>query len=288
MTLSALARPKVNLTLKIEGKRADGYHLLRSLVCFTSGGDRLTVAAANALNLDITGPFAGDLDSGADNLILQAAHLLQQTSGKSTGAQITLEKNLPVASGIGGGSADAAAALQLLCRLWELDLPSGELAKIGLSLGADVPACLMGVPLIMSGIGEELAPLPHFPELHLLLVNPGVAVSTPAVFRALNWQGAVSPACKSFSNAATLPHIIAGTNDLQAPALSLLPQIDDVLTALSAASGALCARMSGSGATCFALFENAAALQAAADDCAAAQPRWWVYPALVPAAAGGG
>ncbi len=287
MTLSAFARPKVNLTLTIEGKRADGYHLLRSLVCFANGGDQITAAPANTLILDITGPFAGELDGGDDNLILQAARLLQQTCGKSLGAHLTLEKNLPVASGIGGGSADAAAALQLLCTLWDLDIDSDTLAQIGLSLGADVPACLMGVPLIMSGIGEELAPLSRFPELHLLLVNPGVAVSTPAVFRALNWQGAsASPAILSPADATT-PEIIAGTNDLQAPAQSLIPEIAGVLSALSASRGALCTRMSGSGATCFALFKDAPALQAAADDLRAARPDWWVYPTLVPAVGGG-
>jgi 4-diphosphocytidyl-2-C-methyl-D-erythritol kinase len=283
MTLSAFARPKVNLTLKIEGKRADGYHLLRSLVCFTSGGDHLTVSVATDLTLDITGPFAGDLDSGADNLILQAARLLQRASGKSLGARITLEKNLPVASGIGGGSADAAAALQLLCRLWDLDLSAQELANIGLSLGADVPACLRGVPLIMSGIGEELTPLTHFPNLHILLVNPGVAVSTPAVFRALNWQGANVPAPADRCDTITLQDIHAGTNDLQSPALILVPEIAAVLTLLAASEGAILARMSGSGATCFALFDTEAALQHAAQMLKTDQPHWWVYPAGVDA-----
>jgi 4-diphosphocytidyl-2-C-methyl-D-erythritol kinase len=274
--LSEFAPAKVNLHLHVVGRRPDGYHLLDSLVVFAGIGDRLTVSPANELSLSVTGPFAAGLDGEPDNLVVRAARALAEAVGIRATGRLILEKNLPVASGIGGGSADAAAALRLLCRFWGLQ--PGASGKLAAGLGADVPVCLDGRPALMSGIGEVLAPAPALPELGIVLVNPGVAVSTPEVFRAR--LGPFSnPACfesDAWPDADSLVAALDAThNDLEAPARSLAPAVGDALNALAANPGCLLARMSGSGATCFGLFPTPAAASAAAR--ALGRDGWWVW-----------
>jgi 4-diphosphocytidyl-2-C-methyl-D-erythritol kinase len=256
------------------GRRTDGYHLLDSLVVFAATGDVLHAAPAEALTLAVTGPFAAGLAAESDNLVLRAARALAAAAGIVPGAHLTLDKRLPVASGIGGGSADAAAALRLLARLWQVAPASAELA---LSLGADVPVCLHGRPTRMGGVGEALAPAPRLPPCGLVLVNPGVAVATPAVFRARNGPFSAPLALPAgWADAAALAADLANMrNDLEAPAAMLEPAIGVVLAELRALPGVLLARMSGSGATCFALLATAAAAEAAA--ARVARPGWWVW-----------
>ncbi len=257
-----LARAKVNLSLHITGRRADGYHLLDSLVVFPEVGD---VLHREGKGLRLSGPFADGL-SAEDNLVTKAAALL----GKSP--DIHLVKNLPVASGIGGGSADAAATLRLLA---DGPLPDA------LSLGADVPACVRSHPLRMQGIGERLTPLPALPDYAIVLVNSGEAVSTAAVFGALarvdNPAGQGLPA--GLSTAEFFRFIQAQRNDLQAAAMGLCPSIADVIAALSAQPGCAVARMSGSGGTCFGLFETLEKAEAAAREIRRQAPDWWVVAA---------
>lgn len=277
------APAKINLYLHVTGRRPDGYHLLDSLVVFCDTGDRIEASAAGTLSLDYAGPFAADLPAPEDNLVMRAAHELAQTFEISKGARLTLFKSLPVASGIGGGSADAAAVLRALIRLWRIDPEDGRLAKLALSLGADVPVCLMTRPAVMRGIGEDLQLLPSFPELPLVLVNPGTGVSTPAVFKARTGDFSLAFDWPAGSvTADEVPGILARTmNDLQVPAIAIAPIIADTLEVLQAQTGHLLARMSGSGATCFALFESTNAAHAAAHAIADAHPGWWVQAATV-------
>ena len=277
------APAKVNLTLQVTGRRADGYHELESLVVFAEVGDllRLEPADANALTLTIEGPQAGPLRYEQDNLVLRAALALGKHAGIVKGAAITLTKNLPVASGIGGGSADAAAALRGLARLWDLRLPQGELAALALGLGADVPVCLSGKAVMMSGIGEVLQPVAALPPLWLLLANPGVAVATAAVFKARDgaFSAVAEPRLPPADLAGLLDWLARRGNDLEAPACRLAPAVAEVLAALRQRPGCLLARMSGSGATCFGLFASEAAVRAAAAAVAESNPDWWVTSA---------
>ncbi len=275
MGLQEAAPAKVNLYLHVTGRRADGYHLLDSLTAFPPIGDLVAAEPADGLTLAITGPFAAGLQAEPDNLVLRAARALAAHAGIAAHAALNLHKVLPVASGIGGGSADAAATLRLLCRLWRLDIPPAALAEIGIRLGADIPVCLRSVPTRMRGVGEILTLAPALPSAGLILVNPGVAVATPAVFRAR--IGAFSPEAilpASWPDAESLVGDLARLgNDLQAPAVSLCPEIAQTLAALAALPECQLARMSGSGATCFALFGSAAtAIRAAA---ALPQNHWW-------------
>lgn len=297
------APAKLNLCLHITGRRADGYHLLDSLVAFADVADRVTVQpgfapiALRGANLPptgprliLSGPFGPALmaENPATNLCLRAAHALAGRLGRPAEVLIALEKALPVASGIGGGSADAAATLRALARLW--GVPAGDplLFEVAASLGADVPVCLAGRPCWMSGIGEELAAAPPLPPAHVLLANPGVPVPTPAVFKARS--GPFSPAVRfadAGADAAALAARLAGLrNDLTAPALTVASVIAEVLTALQGTAGCLLARLSGSGATCFALFAGAAEAEAAAEALSEAHPGWWLRaaPLLAPAA----
>ncbi|MFC3727279.1 4-(cytidine 5'-diphospho)-2-C-methyl-D-erythritol kinase [Neoaquamicrobium sediminum] len=268
------APAKVNLALHVTGRRDDGYHLLDTLVVFTEVGDTVSVAAAEQDSFTIQGPFAGLLDDEADNLVLRARDLLRSTHGDLPPVAITLEKNLPVASGIGGGSSDAAATLRALMRLWGIELSADALAAAALRLGADLPMCLYARTLVARGIGEEIEPVEGIPPLHMMLANPGVAVPTPAIFRAL--ASRENPPLPRLAGAKALFDWLAATrNDLQAPAIALAPEIGDVLSALSA-SGAALARMSGSGATCFGLFNSPADAEAAASAIAARYPAWYV------------
>jgi 4-diphosphocytidyl-2-C-methyl-D-erythritol kinase len=270
------ARAKINLHLHVVGRRQDGYHLLDSLVAFAGIGDRLTVSPSDRLTLSVTGPFAAGLNAEADNLVLRAARTLAEHAGMQATGALVLEKNLPVASGIGGGSADAAAALRLLCRFWGLD--RSALGLLAGGLGADVPVCVAGVPALMSGIGEILVPAPKLPKVGIVLVNPGVAVSTPAVFRARS--GAFSDSARfpegGWGDAEYLAASLHSTrNDLEPPARLLAPAIGDVLATLAAIPGCLLARMSGSGATCFGLFPDPVAAEAAARTIV--RDGWWIW-----------
>ncbi len=271
LLITEFAPAKVNLTLHVTGQRGDGYHLLDSLVVFCGIGDRVSVQPAPGLDLNITGPFAHFLPAREDNLVLRAARLFNLRKG----AAIELHKHLPLASGIGGGSADAAATLRALARLWKVPLPSA--AKI-LALGADVPVCLAGRPTRMRGVGDLLSDAPALPECYIVLVNPGVAVPTPAVFKALasKHNQPMLDALPVWRDAAELGHWLATQrNDLEQPALDIAPAIGAVLAKLAAQPGTLIARMSGSGATCFALFETSSAAAAAEDAIRAAEPTWW-------------
>lgn len=268
------APAKINLALHVTGRRADGYHLLDSLVAFAGIGDRITAEPADRLSLTVVGPMAAGLSPGPDNLVLRAARLMGPQ-----GARLELHKELPVASGIGGGSADAAATLRLLARLWRCPLPPAEAV---LSLGADVPVCLPGRPARMSGVGEHLAPLDHpLPPAWLVLANPGVALSTPAVFAALaSRDNPPLPAMPPLADAGALAgYLAACRNDLEPPARGLAPVIGTVLGALQAQPGCLLARMSGSGATCFGLFAAERPAASAAGAIARIMPGWWVRAA---------
>ena len=260
--MSELARAKVNLSLHITGKRADGYHLLDSIVVFPEYGD---VLRRGSKGLSISGPFSAGL-SLTDNLVTDAAALLGHAP------DIHLEKNLPVASGIGGGSADAAATLRLLA--------SGELPD-ALALGADVPACLISKPLRMQGIGEQLSLLPALPDYAILLVNTGEPVSTGAVFAALetvdNPSGLALPS--GLTTADFFSFIARHRNDMQSAAIQICPSISDVLAALTHQPSCGLARMSGSGGTCFGLFNTLADAERAAAEIKRAEPNWWVVAA---------
>jgi 4-diphosphocytidyl-2-C-methyl-D-erythritol kinase len=282
------APAKINLYLHVVGRRPDGYHLLDSLIAFTEVGDELTLVPARELTLVIDGPFADRLETEGDNLVLRAARALSDLAGATRGAAVRLTKRLPVAAGIGGGSADAAAALIGLARLWRLDLPAARLAEIGLSLGADLPACLAGTTCFVGGIGERIERAPALPNAHLVLVNPGTPLPTAAVFkeRAAAPGDEQSVAAERFAapmaDALALAGLIAKRrNDLAAAATRLVPAIADVLTELERRPGCLIARLSGSGATCFGLFADRGTAREAAAAIAAEQPGWWVTPTLL-------
>lgn len=269
-TLIELAPAKVNLFLHVTGRRADGYHLLDSLVVFAAAGDVLRGEVAGGLNLEVQGPFAASLSGEPDNLVLRAARSL---GGR--GARLVLEKNLPVASGIGGGSADAAAALRLLCRLWKLAPP--DLPGIALALGADVPVCLARRPSRMGGVGERLDVAPRLPRCGLVLVNPGVAVATPEVFRARrgDWSAPAELPRAWPDVAAMASDLQELRNDLEPPAIALQPVIGEVISALATVPGCRLARMSGSGATCFGLFDDPVMASEAA--MRLRRPDWWTW-----------
>ncbi len=274
------APAKINLSLRVIGRRADGYHELQSLVVFAHIGDRVSAEPASDLTLDLRGPFAAALGGDPDNLVLRAARLLRDRTGTSAGARLTLEKNLPVASGIGGGSADAAAALRALVRLWDVDPGAVALGEMAATLGADVPVCLDARPALMWGTGANIVRLDALPRFHLVLVNPGVALATAEVFQALAAPALAhtpeAPALPSFATLEELLRWLAGVaNDLEAPARSRLSEIGVVLAALAASAGCRLARMSGSGATCFGIYADEAAAEAAAAAIARAHPGWW-------------
>jgi 4-diphosphocytidyl-2-C-methyl-D-erythritol kinase len=274
------APAKLNLYLHVTGRRADGYHLLDSLVAFSDIVDRLSVAPAPRLSLAITGPFARDLaqDEAQKNLVWRAAEALAARLGRVPDVAVTLEKNLPVASGIGGGSSDAAAALKALAAHWQASLDERALCALAAALGADVPVCVIGRASFFGGIGDEIAAAPPLPRVPLLLVNPGIALPTASVFRAR--QGPFSPRARFAVAPASVAALAAllkeRRNDLTDAAIGIVPAISDVLARLAAQPGVLLARMSGSGATCFALFETKAAAEAAAAALKAEQPRWWI------------
>lgn len=269
-----VAFAKINLALHVRHRQADGYHALETLFAFAEDGDILSAVPADTLSLALTGPFAEALAGGdpSDNLVLRAADALRIAFGIEAGAALRLDKRLPVASGIGGGSADAAAALRLLTRMWGISPEEKGVAAIAARLGADVPACLASSTARGEARGDVLVPITmsDLAGLPLLLVNPGISLSTSAVFGA--WDGEDRGA---LGGGDPLRAALAGRNDLEAPACGLVPAIGAVMNCLQAAHGVRLARMSGSGATCFAIFENAATRDVAASVIAMEQPGWW-------------
>jgi 4-diphosphocytidyl-2-C-methyl-D-erythritol kinase len=270
--IEELARAKINLALHVIGRRADGYHDLDSIVAFADIGDRLTFEPAPIFTLSVHGPFATGLSAGEDNLALKAARALASAfPGRVTPARIALEKNLPLASGLGGGSADAAAVLRGLPRLSAMEVAPEDLRPIALSLGADVPVCLAATATRMRGVGDVLEPLDDFTPLHAVLVNPSLASRTPEVFGALRLQ----PGAPAFQPIAASIDLARCRNDLEAPAKQLAPAIATVLSLLRGQRGLAYARMTGSGATCFGIFETAEMAAACAPNLKAARPGWW-------------
>ena len=274
------APAKLNLYLHVTGRRADGYHELDSLVTFTALGDTLEIAPAESLRLSVTGQFADALDAG-DNLAARAATALAEKLGRPADVRITLDKRIPVAAGLGGGSADAAAVLRGLARLWRLGAEhAGDLRETALGLGADVPVCLDSRAANMAGVGEALSAPPPLPPCAVLLINPGVPVPTGPVFAARRGPfSAASRIDEAPHDAAALAALLRSRrNDLEQPALAQVPEIGRVLARLAAAPGCLLARMSGSGGTCFGLFKDEAAAAGAAGAIARDHPTGWVQP----------
>lgn len=286
-SFTEIARAKVNLTLRVLGRRPDGYHDLDSIVAFADCADRLTLEPGD-LGLAMTGPGSaacGDID---DNLVIRAARLLAERVPDLRLGLFTLDKHLPVAAGIGGGSADAAAALRLLAKANDIAFDDARLFEAARLAGADVPVCIASHACVMGGVGENLTML-DLPPLSCVMVNPRVAVATKDVFAALGLRaGQLRVGVGEILEAVTLPksgataqewlvQISGGVNDLEAPALRVQPVIGEVLTALRKTDGVQLARMSGSGATCFALYDDAGAADAAAQAIAQAHPQWWVH-----------
>ncbi len=290
--LSDNARAKVNLTLRVAGRRVDGYHDLESVVAFADCADRLTFEPGGELRLHTTGPLAPDCGEASDNLVLKAARLLDERVAGLKAGEFTLEKVLPVAAGIGGGSADAAAALRLLARTNQIALDDPRLIEAARLTGADVPVCLGSRACVMTGVGETLLPL-TMPEMPCVLVNPRLAVATRDVFAALGLKhGELRVGIADVLRAPAWPdgdpslnrwieQLSAGTNDLEAPAKTVQPVIGEVLVALGAATGARLARMSGSGATCLAIFNDDADAQRAAQAIQREHPQWWVHAGML-------
>lgn len=281
-------RAKVNLTLRVVGRRVDGYHELESVVAFADCADHLSLTPGPELKLATTGPLAEACGDAADNLVFKAArHLADRVPGLKLG-EFILDKRLPVAAGIGGGSADAAAALRLLARLNQIEPDDARLREVALKVGADVPVCLASRACDMSGVGENLLPL-NLPSLPCVMINPRVPVATKDVFTALGLRHGEllagtsdiiqSPAWPEDASSVAdwIAAIAAVPNDLEAPAIRIQPVIAEVLSALGDAEGVRLARMSGSGATCFAVFEQSAAAERAAASIERDHPEWWVH-----------
>ena len=284
MPVEELAPAKINLDLHVTGRRADGYHELDSLTAFAAFGDRVVLHEHDRLELELCGPFAGPLAAEPDNLVLRAARRLAAIAGCPATVRITLEKRLPVAAGLGGGSADAAAVLRGLNRLWRLGMVPADLAALAAGLGADVPVCLAGRTARMQGVGERVEPWDGLPPLAVLLVNPNLPLATAAVFGALEAIGGAPPerAWPPPREPETfLAWLRASANHLEAPAGRLLPQVQGVLALLAAQEGCALARMSGSGATCFGLFTTAAGRDAAAAAIGRARPGWWLAASTI-------
>lgn len=272
------APAKINLALHVTGQRADGYHLLETLVTFTEAGDVIRIRDAATDNFSISGPFGDLLNAGqtGENLVIRARDLLREalaSAGQPTPpVAIHLEKNLPVASGIGGGSADAAATLRGLLRHWQAQIAPDALASMALKLGADVPMCLESRSLIARGIGEDIEVLTDLPKLAMVLANPLKAVSTPEIFRRL--RNKANPPLPASPVMGWLDFLAHGRNDLQPPAQTLLPEIGEIIKLLSD-EGAALVRMSGSGATCFGIFHSLEAARAAEISLRKKRPGWY-------------
>lgn len=281
-------RAKVNLSLRVVGRRADGYHDLESVVAFADCADRLTLEPGGELKLITTGPLAAACGDTSDNLVFKAARLLAEAVPELKLGAFTLDKVLPVAAGIGGGSADAAAALRLLARLNNLSLDDPRLQKVALATGADVPVCLVSRACDMTGVGEQLLPL-ALPSMPCVMVNPRVPVATKDVFQELGLRnGELLVGATAVLQAPAWPEaggsiadwvevLETVANDLEAPALRIEPVIGEVLEALRDSAGVKLTRMSGSGATCFAIYGAANEAHAAAEKIRRDHPGWWVH-----------
>jgi 4-diphosphocytidyl-2-C-methyl-D-erythritol kinase len=286
------ARAKVNLTLRVVGRRVDGYHDLESMVAFADCADRLSLTPGPKLNLTTTGPLAQACGETSDNLVFKAAQLLGERVPDLKLGDFILDKVLPVAAGIGGGSADAAAALRLLARANGLAVDDARLIEVARLTGADVPVCLNSRACVMTGVGETLLPL-NLPKMPCVMVNPRIPVATKDVFAALGLRnGELLVGATDVLHATAWPEegasleewvevLAANSNDLETPATRIQPVIGEVLSALSATNGAWLARMSGSGATCFAVFENTAEAQRAAQKIQQGHPSWWVHAGVL-------
>jgi 4-diphosphocytidyl-2-C-methyl-D-erythritol kinase len=276
--VAVVAPAKVNLALHVVGRRADSYHLLDSIAAFADLGDRIAVTPAERLELSVRGPFAADAPGDRTDLAWRAADLFFAHTGQAARACIVVEKNIPAGAGLGGGSADAAAVLKALNRINGDILAADELAALGLELGADVPMCLAGRALRARGIGEQIESLKHWPPLPLVLVWPGSAVSTAAVFAALaNRENAPLPEPRLVQTRKEATAWLAGCrNDLETPALRIATGIGETLAALRAASGCLLTRMSGSGSACYGIFESMAAAKQVVAMLRSEHPSWWV------------
>jgi 4-diphosphocytidyl-2-C-methyl-D-erythritol kinase len=285
-------RAKVNLTLRVVGRRVDGYHDLESVVAFADCCDQLTLTPGSGLNLVTSGPLAQACGDPEDNLVLKAAQLLRERVPELKLGDFSLDKVLPVAAGIGGGSADAAAALRLLAQANGLELDDPRLIEVARLTGADVPVCLASNACVMTGVGETLLPL-SLPKMPCVMVNPRIAVATKDVFKALGLRnGQLLVGATDVFRGTAWPEagasledwveaLAAEHNDLEAPATRIQPVIGEVLAALSASNGAWLARMSGSGATCFAIYENTADAQRAAQKIQLDHPQWWVHAGVL-------
>jgi 4-diphosphocytidyl-2-C-methyl-D-erythritol kinase len=292
MGLMEQGRAKVNLTLRVVGRRVDGYHDLESVVAFADCADRLSLAPGPELKLKATGPLAQACGATSDNLVFKAAQLLGDRVVDLKLGEFTLDKVLPVAAGIGGGSADAAAALRLLARANGLAIDDARLIEVAKLTGADVPVCLNSHACVMTGVGETLMPL-SLPKMPCVMVNPCVPVATRDVFAALGLRnGELLVGASDVFQATAWPEagasvedwveaLAAGSNDLEAPAMRIQPAIGEVLAVLNATNGAWLARMSGSGATCFAIYENTAEAQRAAQKIQLDHPGWWVHAGIL-------
>ena len=281
MTGTAFAPAKVNLYLHVGQPDADGMHPLSSLMVFADVGDRITGEIAPALDLVVRGAFGGGVGAAADNLVLRAARVLGEAAGRpDPSVRLVLDKLLPVAAGLGGGSSDAGATLRLLAPVMGAD--QAMLERVAALLGSDGPACLQGAPVIAEGRGEQLFPAPRLPVLHAVLANPGIGSSTPAVYRAYDAAGAAGGAERpamppAFDDVHAVAAAMSGwRNDLEAPAIALNPAIGETLALLRAQRESLLARVSGSGATCFCLCADAKQTAAVAERLALLRPAWWV------------
>lgn len=284
MVLTGLAPAKINLFLHVGPLRDDGYHPLASLVAFADVGDAVTVTRADALSLTVTGPFGGALAGEGDNLILRGLRALGEVAGiGAPPVAVSLEKKLPIAAGLGGGSADAGTAIRLAARLLDLDLDETALEGVAGVVGADGPMCLRARPAWATGRGDDLSDEPRLPRLHAVLLNPGLPSPTGAVYRAYDEAPAGGADCPNapsdWSPAAVIAWLAGQRNDLEAPALRVTPGIGEALTAMKAAPGCRLTRMSGSGATAFGLFDDAAAAENAA--VVLQRPGWWVRSCLL-------
>ncbi len=269
------ARAKVNVALHVLGRRADGYHELDSIVAFADYGDSLVLEPAAVTSLAVNGPFASDVPTDESNLVLKA-HALLSSHVACPPVRFVLEKNLPVASGIGGGSTDAAAALRGLLRLMGASLAPSQLTMLALQLGADLPVCLEGRSVRMRGVGETLTPLANPVAAAIVLANPRVPCATSAVFKAMGLKNGETYRSGLDPDAPAL-----WRNDMTEAAISAVPVIADVLIALGKAEGLHSVRMSGSGATCFGLADSLEAAQTAAKHLQTRHPDWWIVSAAI-------
>lgn len=283
--LTARAAAKINLSLHVVRRRADGYHDIESIVAFASSGDTLTLIPGPELSVLVRGPMARGLGPPADNLVLKAAQEFARRCERARLGAFRLEKRLPVAAGLGGGSSDAGSALRLLAQLNELDVEHPAVMQAAAATGADVPVCVAGRARRMSGIGERLGPALRLPALSAVLVNPRVPVATAAVFEALGLVAgrrhaeAIHPDLGAdLTPDALIAALSATRNDLEAPAIALAPTIAEALAAVRATPRCRLARMSGSGATVFGLYDDRMSAGRAARQLHAARPQWWIKP----------